>query len=415
VGDGRVREEVVMSDSVLTGCRILIVDDDEASVKLTTRMLQKAGYVHIKGLTDARAAVDARRHWAPDLVLLDMHMPYVDGISLLHAFRGPAGSFDYVPVLILTADVSRETLKMALAAGANDYVTKPVDIDEVLMRVRNLLSVRLSYENLRHSNAELATAIRYWRQSEDLQAELRQARITAIRGVIDRGPTIVFQPIVELVTTRTVGVEALTRFDDNCPPDQWFAEAGLLGLGTELEMSAVNAAFSHLDRLGTDQFLAVNVSPAVLADPRMLDLLLECDPGRLVVEVTENQPVTNYPELNAVRERLHEAGIRIAVDDAGAGYAGLQQILELAPEIIKLDIALTRDIDRDPIKRALAGALITFARESHATVTAEGIETASELETLSNLAVPWGQGYHIGRPSALNSREWPPSKLAHSA
>jgi EAL domain-containing protein (putative c-di-GMP-specific phosphodiesterase class I) len=304
---------------------------------------------------------------------------------------------------------------MALAAGANDYVTKPVDIDEVLMRVRNLLSVRLSYENLRHSNAELATSIRYWKQSEDLQAELRQARITAIRAVIDRGLAIVFQPIVELVTTRTVGVEALTRFDDNCPPDQWFAEAGLLGLGTELEMAAVKAAFSHLDRLGTDQFLAVNVSPAVLADPRMLDLLLECDPGRLVVEVTENQPVTSYPELNAVRERLREAGIRIAVDDAGAGYAGLQQILELAPEIIKLDIALTRDIDRDPIKRALAGALITFARESHATVTAEGIETASELETLSNLAIPWGQGYHIGRPSALNSWGWPPSKLAHSA
>jgi CheY-like chemotaxis protein len=123
--------------STLAQSRILIVDDDENNVRLMARILRGAGYVQVKEITDSRAVLEVRRSWDPDLILLDLHMPHIDGISLLHTFHAQASHSDFVPVLVLTADVSRDTLKGALTAGANDYLTKPVDVDEVLLRVRN--------------------------------------------------------------------------------------------------------------------------------------------------------------------------------------------------------------------------------------------------------------------------------------
>jgi EAL domain-containing protein (putative c-di-GMP-specific phosphodiesterase class I)/CheY-like chemotaxis protein len=388
-------------NSTLAQSRILIVDDDETNVLVMTRILQTAGYRNIKGITDARAVLDSRRTWAPDLILLDLHMPHVDGMSLLHAFQAQSSRSEFVPVLVLTADPSRDTLKGALSAGANDFLTKPVDVDEVLLRVRNLLAIRLSHEGLKNSNVALAGELRQRMRSEERQAENRRARIDAIRAVIERRPTMVFQPVVELATSRIVGFEALARFDGETSPDRLFAEATTLGLGTELELAAVKAALEQLDRLQPEQFMAVNASPTVVLDYRLPDLLRKQGWGRVVVEITEHQPVESYEDLNLIRARFRRDGIRVAIDDAGAGYASLHHILKLAPDIIKLDISLTRDIDRDPIKRALAVSLVQFAKETGAIVIAEGIETAAELETLRALAVSWGQGYHLGYPAPL--------------
>jgi EAL domain-containing protein (putative c-di-GMP-specific phosphodiesterase class I)/AmiR/NasT family two-component response regulator len=384
--------------------RILIVDDDENNVRLMVRILQTAGYLQIKGITDARTVLEVRRAWNPDLILLDLHMPHIDGIALLHTFHAQASATEFVPILVLTADVSRETLKRALTAGANDYVTKPVDVDEVLLRVRNLLAIRLSHEGLKNSNIALAHELRQRLQFEARQSENRRNRIDHMRAVIERRPTMVFQPIIELSSNRVVGVEALARFVDGTSPDRCFAEATTLGLGAELELAAVKAALQQLDEIPDEQFMAVNVSPTVALDPRLHDLLRKQAHGRLVVEITEHQPVDSYADLTLVRTRFRSDGIRVAIDDAGAGYASLHHILKLAPDIIKLDIGLTREIDRDPVKRALAVSLVQFARETDAVVIAEGIETASELATLRDLAVPWGQGFHIGKPGPITVR-----------
>jgi len=392
-----------MVNSALVRCRIMIVDDEDANVHLMKRILQTAGYVDIKEITDAREVLAAVRDWSPDLVLLDLHMPHIDGVSLLLAIGAERSSSEFLPVLVLTADASRETLIRAMNAGANDYLTKPVDIDEVLLRVRNLLAFRLSHEALRNSNGALATTLQQQMQSEEYQSVNRNDRIKAVRAVIASGPTMVFQPIIALDTNHPVGFEALARFDSSRPPDNWFAEATSLGLGAELELSAVNAAFEHFDLFAAEEFMAVNVSPAVMLDDRFYDLVREHGRDRVIIEITEHQPVDNYDNLKSICAGLRRDGLRIAIDDAGAGYASLHHILMLEPDIIKFDISLTRDIDRDPVKRALATSLLQFAREINATVTAEGIETATELVTLRTLGVPWGQGFHIGHPESFNS------------
>jgi EAL domain-containing protein (putative c-di-GMP-specific phosphodiesterase class I)/CheY-like chemotaxis protein len=391
-----------MVNSELVRCRIMVVDDEDANVHLMTRILQTAGYLDIKEITDAREVLAAVRDWTPDLVLLDLHMPHIDGISLLLAIGAELSSSEFLPVLVLTADASRETLIRAMDAGANDYLTKPVDIDEVLLRVRNLLALRLSHEALRNSNSALATTLQQQMRSEEYQSVNRNDRIKAVRAVIASGPTMVFQPIITLDTSHPVGFEALARFKVR-PPDSWFAEAASLGLGAELELSAINAAFEHFDLFAAEEFIAVNVSPAVMLDDRFYDLVRKHGRDRVVIEITEHQPVDNYDDLKGICADLRRDGLRIAIDDAGAGYASLHHILMLEPDIIKFDISLTRDIDSDPVKRALATSLLQFAREINATVTAEGIETATELVTLRTLGVPWGQGFHIGRPEPLNA------------
>jgi EAL domain-containing protein (putative c-di-GMP-specific phosphodiesterase class I) len=135
---------------------------------------------------------------------------------------------------------------------------------------------------------------------------------------------------------------------------------------------------------------------------------------RVVLELTEHDAVTEYDELGTALDRLRDLGIRVAIDDAGSGYSSLQHILRLRPDIIKLDIALTRGIDADPARRALAEALVSFGREIGALITAEGIETAEQLDTLRRIGARYGQGYHLARPAALPLDAGTPNALITS-
>jgi EAL domain-containing protein (putative c-di-GMP-specific phosphodiesterase class I) len=146
----------------------------------------------------------------------------------------------------------------------------------------------------------------------------------------------------------------------------------------------------------------VNVSPSVAETPAFLEAVAHnFDPARLVIEITEHAPVDDYRQLAGALRPLRNAGARLAIDDAGAGFASLRHVLRLSPDFIKLDLSLVHHIDADPVRRALATSLITFAGEVGATIVAEGIETRFELETLVALGVRYGQGFHLGRPGAL--------------
>jgi EAL domain-containing protein (putative c-di-GMP-specific phosphodiesterase class I) len=231
---------------------------------------------------------------------------------------------------------------------------------------------------------------------------MRSGRISAV----DHEPLLIaFQSIVDLwADRRTVGVEALSRFPDgDGDPSCWFRDADLLGLGTELESTAIRRTLEALPRLPDDVYLAVNASPATLMSPSFLDLFAHAGPGRVVVEMTEHAPVDDYAILHERLDQLASAGVRLAVDDAGAGYASLRHILKLHPDVIKLDISLTSNIDREPLQRALAAALVKFARELGASIIAEGAERPEESRRSHGTRCPLRPGLPFretdGRPA----------------
>ena len=150
-----------------------------------------------------------------------------------------------------------------------------------------------------------------------------------------------------------------------------------------------------------DVYVAVNSSPAFVLSGALPELLQSVDVSRVVLELTEHASVTNYRELTDALAPLRALGLRIAIDDAGAGYASMRHILNLEPNLVKLDISLTRGIDKDRKRRALASALIAFARETDVGIIAEGVETSEELLTLQSLGVKRAQGYYLARPKPL--------------
>jgi EAL domain-containing protein (putative c-di-GMP-specific phosphodiesterase class I) len=231
--------------------------------------------------------------------------------------------------------------------------------------------------------------------------ELRQRIAHAIAD--DGCLSIVFQPVVSIHDGAVIGVEALSRFPAHfgLTPDVWFADAEAVGLGVELEMTAVRAALRALDELPVGVLLGINVSPAVAESADLHHLLQTVDVSRLVLEMTEHAPVADYGRLTAALQPLRNRGLRIAVDDAGAGYASLRHILWLAPDFIKLDISITRDIDTDVARAALASALVEFAAKVGSGILAEGVETQAELDTIRALGADAAQGYYFGRPGPL--------------
>jgi EAL domain-containing protein (putative c-di-GMP-specific phosphodiesterase class I)/putative methionine-R-sulfoxide reductase with GAF domain len=224
------------------------------------------------------------------------------------------------------------------------------------------------------------------------------------RTLTGDGFSIVLQPIFSLLTGRVVGCEALSRFE-GCPqrePDYWFAEASSVGLGSAVELFAIERALSLLPDMPEPLRMGINAGPATFGSPELLALLSASTPSRIIVELTEHVGIEDYPRLRRASKALRRIGCRVALDDTGTGFASLSLLLEVAPELIKLDRAMTRDIDSDPVRRALARALVAFGKEVGAEVVAEGIETAAELDVLVDLGIGYGQGFHLARPGSLN-------------
>ena len=218
---------------------------------------------------------------------------------------------------------------------------------------------------------------------------------------------VALQPLVSLPDQTIVGVEALARFRDGRSPDLWFREAQACGLSKQLDLLAFERATELLDVIPEGLHLSVNAGPDLLLDPRLRRRLVQSGLPlhRLVIEVTEHARVTDYAALSHAVESLREHRVRFAIDDTGAGYASLNHVLQLRPDVIKLDRGLINGVDSDPGRRALVTALVLLALELGANVTGEGIETPGQLEALATLGVDHGQGYLLARPTT-DPDEW---------
>ena len=240
--------------------------------------------------------------------------------------------------------------------------------------------------------------------------------------VLGRGRTAVLQPIVDLTTGRAVAAEGLTRFSAPHPsqPDaataraagHWFDDASRVGLRDDLELAAADAVLDLLDAVPPDVALCVNLGPTTLLNPRLAGVLHGRDLSRVVLEITEHAPVQDYDALSAALEPYRAAGLRLAVDDAGAGYASLRHVLAMRPDLVKVDMALTRGADTDVARRTLLSALAGFAADTGCSLIAEGVETPAELAAVASCGIPLAQGYVFARPST--SPPWTDYRVLHT-
>ena len=241
--------------------------------------------------------------------------------------------------------------------------------------------------------------------SRDLKsAQAVREKRERIRSVLESEQIrTVYQPIWKLPNVLPVGFECLARFpvEPHRSPDKWFAEAAEVGLGPALELAAIRIGLSALQRLPPEVYVSVNVSPETILSGDLPDALSGMPAARIVLEITEHAHIDDYDRLLRVLYPLRNRGVQIAVDDAGVGYSSLQRILQLQPDLIKLDITLTRNISLDPARRALASALVAFARETGSRIIAEGVETQAELNTLRSIGIQKAQGYFLGRPMPI--------------
>ena len=243
------------------------------------------------------------------------------------------------------------------------------------------------------------------RIDEDLVgARARQGAADEIhRAIAEGAPRIVYQPIYSLAKDEISGAEALSRFDSVPPraPDVWFNAAHHAGVGMELELCAIEHALVALEHMPDSLTLSLNASPELLISGRLEAVLRDVDLRRVALEVTEHAAVTDYDALQSALAPFRVRGALLSIDDAGAGFASMRHILNLKPDVIKLDMSLTRDIDTDSSKRALAKGLIAFAHEIGSSIIAEGVETASELAALRAIGVDKVQGYYLSKPKTL--------------
>jgi EAL domain-containing protein (putative c-di-GMP-specific phosphodiesterase class I)/CheY-like chemotaxis protein len=378
--------------------RVLVADDHpnirQALVEIVNR---EPSLALVGAAASGDEAVTLSRQQSPDVVVMDVHMPRMGGVEATRRLR--AGS-PAPKVLAYSAYADTGAVMEMLRAGAAGYLLKGASAREILgaihgaMRGESPLSGAVSTEVVDRLRDDLR------REAET--AWSRSARIQALSGALSgECMSIVYQPIVSLANGGgPIGFEALARFsmEPRMTPDAWFREAWELGLGPVLELAAVRAAVAHVAEVPAGCYLSVNVGPDVVGSPELAEILEGLPLPSLIIEITEQAPINDYEAVGRTLAPWRAGGLRVAIDDAGAGFASLRHIVRMRPDVIKLDISLVRNIDCDTVAGAMARSLSSFGREMEATIVGEGVETPAELATLSTLGISGAQGFLVGRP-----------------
>lgn len=333
-----------------------------------------------------------------------MTMPLEDGYCQ-RVVRGE------LPPLILDASehpVAKQ-LPDTVSIPIGSHLSVPITLDDgivygTLCAFSYLPDLTLGDRDLKMMRA-FAEVLAHKIEENQLSAKAQGNKAREIREAMRMGgPKIVYQPLYTAMDRRLTAVECLSRFESapERSPDQWFEMAHEVGLGQDLEMMAIKKALTSLDEFPTNVSITVNSSPELITTGKIHAALENIDLGRVVLEITEHAEVPDYKAVTEALKPLRARGIKLAIDDAGAGYASMRHIVNMHPDLIKLDMSLTRDIDTDPNRRALAKAMISFARDIGSHITAEGVETEGELEMLKKLGVDKVQGFYLSRPVSLD-------------
>lgn len=375
---------------------VLLADDRSEVREALGALVESERDLRLVGAAaDAQAAIELAQRTRPDVALVDYKMPAGGGPRIVRELRRLSPG---TRVVALSAYDDRRSVLQMLSAGAVGYLVKGAPAEEVLAMIRRaacgetVLSPQAATEVVRELAGQL--------EREERAEARRRSLVARIQEAIEAGPIpMAFQPIVELASGRAVGFEALARLPGK-PPDAWFRDADSVGLLAELELAAARSALARLDRVPGAAFVSINIDPRALLSPPVVDALRTADLRRVVIEVTEHARVDDYEALADALRELRAEGARLAIDDAGAGFASLRHVLRLAPDLIKIDGSLVRELDTRAA-RALARSLIAFAAEMGETVIAEGVEDEGTVAVLRELGVEYAQGFHLGPPREL--------------
>ncbi len=369
--------------------RVLIVEDDEAVAKVQARILQKQGWEVATATTVGEAVAKLLGKAGASVVLCDINLPGASGLEFLGLIR----SYDFdVPVLLTTAAPSITSAVDAVHLGAIDYLSKPIDPADLCLHVERAYNL-----------GQLAALKRSVLRSGGHEAQ--QANRLALEGRFDRAMIalyLVYQPIFDLKSHAVVAFETLmrSREPDLQNPLAILEAAERLGRTREIGRRVRQLAADAVAHAPGAIDIFVNLHPEEIADPdlRRANSPLGAVSSRIVLEITERETLGDLSDPKASANALRALGFRLAIDDLGAGYAGLTSFAVLEPEVVKLDMALIRDIDKEPMKRHLVETMVSLCRRLSMRVVAEGIETGAELAVVTEIGCDLGQGYYLGRP-----------------
>jgi EAL domain-containing protein (putative c-di-GMP-specific phosphodiesterase class I) len=367
---------------------IVLVDDEPAALRGFERTLRGAGY-QVEAFSSARAAIERVSAGGVHVVVSDISMPEMTGVELLRTIRAHDAD---LPVVLVTGLPAIESATDAVEYGAFKYIVKPVepeDLRKAVERARKLYRLaRMKREALKLLGANAISADR-----AGLEASFDSALSTL---------WMAFQPIVRAGDGSVFGYEALLRSDEPSliRPDLVVDAAERLDALPRLGRKVRLLAASAMAQAAPDAALFINLHPMDLADESLFDVSspLTQIAKRVVLEVTERAAIEEVDGVERRVGRLREHGFRIAVDDLGAGYAGLSSFALLEPEIVKLDVSLLRDIDQSPVKQKLVQSMTALCKDMGFLVVAEGIETVAERDCVVSLGCDLLQGYLFARP-----------------
>jgi EAL domain-containing protein (putative c-di-GMP-specific phosphodiesterase class I) len=368
---------------------VLVVDDDAAVLRAAARILANAGF----DVTQAQGAAEAVRlleEHSFDAVLTDVAMPQMSGIDLLRAVR--AADLE-LPVVLMTGEPEVGSAVEAMKHGACDYIAKPFVPNALEQAVHRAVTL----SQLARAKREAMRLLDNGRPAAGDRAGLEVTFARALDSM-----WMAYQPIVRATTGTVFGYEALLRSKEPALPHPGavLEAAERLGRLDELGQAVRSKAPEPMTSVPSDLLLFVNLHARDLADPTLLSPscpMFSMAP-RVVLEITERASLENVPNARATVTALREMGYRIAIDDLGAGYAGLTSFAQLEPEFVKLDMSLVRDIHKDAVKQRIVRSMTELCRDMGIAVVAEGVEVAGERDWIVDIGCDLAQGYLVAKP-----------------
>lgn len=373
------------------GARVLVVDDEQTVQQLLVRLLVAAGY-DVRTANNGEEALRTLERETVNLIVTDLVMPKADGMALLQSLRERAID---VPVVMITGAPTTESAMHAVRYRADAYLTKPVDPSALIAAVGNALHLR-SVANLHREAYEQSNT----ENARDSQLRTLTTNFTnALQAIY-----MVYQPIVSWSRKQAYGYEALVRSTEKSlpHPGALFEAAERLDRTSDLGSEIRARCGAPWHGLTSDYHLFVNLHSQDLLDETLYEENAPLAPfaSRVVLELTERAALDDVSDIGSRIARLRTLGYRIAVDDIGAGYSGLNSLATVQPDFVKLDISLVRGLDKDAVRRRLVQLLTQLCNDLKISVVAEGVETVAERDALIDLGIDLLQGYLFARPAA---------------